>query len=151
MSSTDDSKKNGRMMFVNLAVKDLNNTKEFFGKLGFAFNPMFTDENAACMIVNDGCSYVMLLGEKFFKAFTPDREICDTKKNIECLVALSLDGRAQVDEMIEKAVAAGGSEYREKQDYGWMYSRAFRDVDGHIWELSYMDVNAIPEEMKKRG
>lgn len=134
-------------IFVNLPVKDLEKTKAFFGKLGFAFNPMFTDENAACMVISDD-NYAMLLTEKFFKNFIPDRAICDAKST-EALVALAFESRAKVDEIVQKAVAAGSSEYREKQDYGWMYGRAFQDIDGHIWEPFYMDMNAIPEEMKK--
>jgi predicted lactoylglutathione lyase len=136
-------------IFVNLPVKDLKKTMEFFGNLGFKFNPMFTDENAACMVISEDI-YSMLLTEKFFKNFIPGREICDTGKSTETLIALSMESRAQVDEMIKKAVAAGGSEYREKQDYGWMYGRAFKDMNGHIWELAYMDMNSIPEEMKNK-
>lgn len=136
-------------IFINLPVKDLEKTKEFFGKLGFAFNPMFTDENAACMVISED-NYAMLLTEKFFKNFIPGREICDSSKSTESLVALSLESRARVDEMIKKAVAAGGSEYRETQDYGWMYGRAFKDINGHIWEPFYADLDAAPEEMKKR-
>ena len=134
-------------IFVNLPVKDLEKTKEFFGNLGFTFNPMFTDENAACMVISEN-NYAMLLTEKFFKNFIPNREICDTKNSTETLVALSLESRAQVDEMIKKAVAAGGSEYREKQNYGWMYGRAFKDINGHIWEPFYMDMNSMPKERK---
>lgn len=135
-------------VFVNLPVKDLDKTKEFFGKLGFSFNPMFTDENAACMVISDD-NYAMLLTGKFFKNFIPGREICDAKST-ETLVALGLKSRAKVDEVVQKAVAAGGAEYREKQDYGWMYGRAFQDIDGHIWEAFYADLDAAPEEMKNR-
>lgn len=137
------------MVFVNLPVKDLEKTKEFFGKLGFKFNPMFTDENGACMVISDD-NYAMLLTEKFFKGFIPGREICDAKST-ETLVALALESRAKVDEIVQKAVAAGGSEYREKQDYGWMYGRAFQDINGHIWEPFFADLSAAPEEMKKKG
>jgi uncharacterized protein len=94
--------------------------------------------------------YVMILAEKFFKNFIPDREICDTRKSTESLVALSLESRTKVDEMIEKVVSAGGSEYRERQDYGWMSGRAFQDIDGHIWEPFYMDMKSVPEEMKNK-
>ena len=136
-------------VFVNMSVKDLNRSKEFFGKLGFTFNPMFTDENAACMVISEE-NYAMLLTESFFKNFIPGREICDTGKNTETLVALGLESGAEVDEIIRNAVAAGGSEYREKQDYGWMYGRAFSDLDGHIWEAFYADLNAMPEAMKNK-
>lgn len=139
----------GTKVFVNLPVKDLNRAKEFFGKLGFTFNLTFTDENAACMVIGEDNSYAMLLTEKFFKGFIPDREICDAKST-EALLALALESRAKVDEMIQKAVASGGSEYREKQDYGWMYGRSFQDLDGHIWEPFYADLNSMPEEMRNR-
>jgi len=138
-----------RQVFINLAVKDLNKTIEFFTKLGFKFNPQFTDENATCMII-DKDSFVMLLVEKFFKTFIPDKNICDAKKSAEALVALSVESRKKVDELIDKAVAAGGAEYRKAQDYGWMYGRAFQDINGHIWEIGYMDESAMPEEMKKK-
>jgi len=136
-------------IFVNLPVSDLKKTMNFFSELGFKFNPMFTDENAACMVISEDI-YVMLLVETFFKSFIPDKEICDAKTSAEAIVALSAKSRKEVDELIKKAVAAGGSEYRQAQDYGWMYGRAFQDINGHIWEIFYMDMNAIPEEMKKK-
>ena len=136
-------------IFVNLPVKDLTKTIEFFTKLGFKFNPQFTDENATCMIIGKD-SFAMLLVEKFFKTFIPDKDICDAKKSTEVLVAMSVESRAKVDEMTQKAVEAGGKEYREAQDYGWMYGRAFQDLDGHIWEVFYMDESQMPEEMKKK-
>jgi uncharacterized protein len=140
--------KENTKIFINLPVKDLKKAMQFFGELGFKFNPMFTDENATCMIISEDI-YSMLLTEKFFKNFIPGREICDAKST-ESIVALSLESRAKVDEMIRKAVAAGGSEYRETQDYGWMYGRAFRDIDGHIWEPFYMDMKSLPEEMRNK-
>jgi predicted lactoylglutathione lyase len=109
-------------IFVNLPAKDLNKTIEFFTKLGFKFNPQFTDENATCMIVGEDI-FVMLLVEKFFKTFTK-KEICDTSKNTEVIVALSVEGREKVDQMINKAIEAGGRESREPQDHGWMYGRS---------------------------
>lgn len=139
-----------KQIFVNLPVKYLNKTIEFFTKLGFKFNPQFTDENATCMIIGENM-FAMLLVEKFFKTFTPNKEICDAKKNTEVLVALSVESREKVDEMIKKAIGAGGREYRTAQDYGWMYGRAFEDINGHIWEVFYMDEKAMPEEMKKKG
>ena len=137
-------------IFVNLPVKDLKKTMDFFSKLGFKFNPLFTDENAACLVISEDI-FAMLLVEKFFKNFIPNKEICDAKSSAEALIALSTKTREDVDELIKKAVAAGGSEYREAQDYGWMYGRVFQDIDGHIWEIFYADMNAIPEEMKKKG
>jgi predicted lactoylglutathione lyase len=127
-------------IFVNLPVKNLNKSIEFFTKLGFSFNQQFTDETATCMIVTDDI-FVMLLTEEKFKTFTP-KEICDTKKYTEALVCLSLENRAKVDEMVRKAVAAGGTTYNEPQDHGFMYGHGFQDLDGHIWELIYMDPSA---------
>jgi predicted lactoylglutathione lyase len=128
-------------IFVNLPVKNLNKAVEFFTKLGFSFNQQFTDETATCMIVTDDI-FVMLLTEPKFKTFTP-KEICDTKKYTEVLVALSLENRAKVDEMVRKAVAAGGATYNEPQDHGFMYTHGFQDLDGHIWEVFFMEPSAI--------
>lgn len=128
-------------IFVNLPVEDLNKTIEFFTKLGFGFNSQFTDENATCMIV-DEVIFVMLLVEKFFKTFTK-KEICDTTKNTEVIVALSAESREKVDQMISKAMEAGGRESREPQDHGWMYGRSFEDINGHLWEIIYMDESAV--------
>ena len=128
-------------IFVNLPVKNLNKSIEFFTKLGFTFNQQFTDETATCMIVTDDI-FVMLLTEEKFKTFTPN-EICDAKKSTEVLVCLSRESRAKVDEMILKAVAAGGKTYNEPQDHGFMYAHGFQDLDGHIWELIYMEPSAV--------
>jgi predicted lactoylglutathione lyase len=130
-------------IFVNLPVKNLNKSIEFFTKLGFTFNQQFTDETATCMIVTDDI-FVMLLTEAKFKTFTP-KEICDTNKYTEALVCLSLESRAKVDEMVRKAVAAGGTTYNEAVDYGFMYAHGFQDLDGHIWELVYMEPGAIAQ------
>jgi hypothetical protein len=131
-------------IFVNLPVKDLNETVDFFTKLGFAFNPQFTDENATCMIVNNDI-FVMLLVEKFFKTFTK-KELCDTTKNTEVIVALSTESREKVDQMINKVIEAGGKEHRKPQDHGWMYGRSFEDINGHLWEVIYMDKNALKKQ-----
>lgn len=128
-------------IFVNLPVKDLNNTIDFFTKLGFKFNPQFTDENATCMIVSEDI-FVMLLVEKFFKTFTK-KEICDTSKDTEVIVALSVESREKVDQMINKAQESGGKETREPQDHGWMYGRSFEDINKHLWEIIYMDESAV--------
>jgi uncharacterized protein len=133
-------------IFVNLPVKNLNKTIEFFTKLGFKFNPQFTDENATCMIVGDDI-FVMLLVEKFFKTFTK-KEISDTSKNTEVIVALSIEGREYVDQMINKAIEYGGKESREPQNHGWMYGRSFEDIDGHLWEIIYMDESALKNDKK---
>lgn len=130
-----------KMIFVNLPVKDLDRSVEFFTRLGFRFNPQFTDENATCMIVSDTI-YVMLLREEYFRTFTP-KEVCDSTRHTEVLVALSSESREAVDEMVRKAVAAGGSTYADPQDHGFMYQHGFQDPDGHIWELVWMDPSAV--------
>jgi uncharacterized protein len=130
-----------KKIFVNLPVKDLNKTVEFFTKLGFEFNPQFTDENATCMIVNKDI-FIMLLVEKFFKTFTK-KEICDTTKDTEMIIALSTESREKVDRMINDVIEAGGKESRKPQDHGWMYGRSFQDINGHLWEIIYMDEKAL--------
>ena len=127
-------------IFVNLPVKNLDQSVEFFTKLGYAFNPQFTDETATCMIVSDGI-FVMLLTEDKFKTFTP-KAICDATKSTEVLLCLSCESREKVDEMVHKAVAAGGTTYNEPQDHGFMYGHGYQDLDGHIWELIYMEPDA---------
>jgi uncharacterized protein len=132
-----------RQIFVNLPVKDLNKSIEFFTKLGLTFNPQFTDENATCMIIGENI-FAMLLVEKYFKTFTP-KEICDTSNSAEVLVALSFENRAEVDEIVAKAIAAGGTTYNNPKDHGFMYQHGFQDLDGHIWEIFFMDESAIPQ------
>lgn len=128
---------NGRQIYVNLAVRDLKRSIEFFSRLGFQFNSKFTDEKAACMVINPD-AYVMLLGERFFKSFTK-RELCDTSRSTEALFAISCPSRAAVDEMVKKAVAAGGTHAMDPLDHGFMYGWSFYDVDGHHWEVMWMD------------
>ena len=124
-------------IFVNLPVKDLNASVKFFTALGYTFNAQFTDETATCMIISDTI-YAMLLTHAKFKEFTPN-EICDANKSTEVLVALSCESRQAVADLMAKAFAAGGTNYKEPQDYGFMYSHGFKDLDGHIWEHLYMD------------
>ena len=130
-----------KQIFVNLPVKNLEKSKAFFAALGYTFNEQFTDANAACMVINEGSIHAMLLVEDFFKTFT-DKSLTDTSKSTEVLLCLSCESRAEVDEMVAKAVAAGGTVPRAPQDYGFMYGHGFQDIDGHLWELSYMDPNA---------
>lgn len=130
-------------IFVNLPVKDLEKSKAFFGKLGFSFNPQFTNEVAGCMVISEDI-YAMLLTEPMFKSFTP-KEICDSTKSAEVLIALSLDSRTAVDDMVKKAVAAGGAIYNEPQDHGFMYAHSFQDLDGHNWEWFYMDPGHVQQ------
>jgi predicted lactoylglutathione lyase len=129
--------KTPRKMFVNLPVRDLKKSMAFFSSLGFSFNPKFTDDNAACMIVSDE-GFVMLLTEPFFRNFTK-RELCDTSRQTEALVALSCSSRPEVDEMLKKAEAAGGRPAMDPQDHGFMYASSFCDLDGHHWEVFWMD------------
>lgn len=128
-------------IFVNLPVKDLNKSIEFFTKLGFTFNPQFTDETATCMVISEDI-YAMLLTHAKFKEFTP-KTICDATKSTEVLVCLSRESRDQVSELVSKAVAAGGATYADSKDYGFMYQHGFQDLDGHLWELIYMDPAAV--------
>ena len=128
-------------IFVNLPVRDLNKSVEFFTKLGYQFNAQFTDETATCMIVGEHI-FVMLLTHDKFKTFTP-KAICDATKSTEVLVCLSAESRAKVNEMVGKAVAAGGTTYNKPQDHGFMYGHGFQDLDGHIWELIYMEPSAV--------
>lgn len=130
-------------IFVNLPVKNLNRSKEFFTRLGYEFNLQFTDETAACMVVSD-VIYVMLLTEVKFKEFTP-KEICDARKSTEVLVCLSYESRDRVNELVNKAVAGGATTYAEPKDYGFMYQHGFQDLDGHIWELIYIEPGAIKQ------
>lgn len=130
-------------IFLNLAVKDLKKSIDFFTKLGFSFNPQFTDELATCMIIGENI-FAMLVTEQRFKDFTK-KEIFNTHKSTEILIAIDVDSREKVDEMVKNAVDAGGSIYMDPQDHGWMYGHSFADLDGHQWEIMYMDENAIPQ------
>ena len=132
----------GRQIYVNIAIKNMERSKAFFSNLGFGFNPQFTNESGACMIVADDI-YVMLLTESFFQGFTK-KPVADAKKTTEVLICLSCTSRAEVDELVRKAVAAGGKTPVPPQDHGFMYGHGFEDLDGHQWELTYMDPNATP-------
>lgn len=127
-------------IFVNLPVKDLEKSKKFFEALGFSINPQFSDQTGACVVMSENI-YSMILTYDKFKTFTK-KEIADTTKTSEEITALSVDSKDKVDQIIEKAVAAGGKETR-KDDYGFMYGKAFEDLDGHIWEVFWMDPNHI--------
>ena len=124
-------------MFINLPVRDLQTSIEFFTQIGYTFNPQFTDETATCMILGPN-SYAMLLNHDRFQGFAP-APIADTQATTGALISLSLESREQVDELISKAIAAGGVTYREPDDYGFMRSWGFRDLDGHVWEVFWMD------------
>jgi predicted lactoylglutathione lyase len=124
-------------IFVNLPVQDLKRSMAFFSNLGFSFNKQFTDENAACLVISEDI-YAMLLTEPFFKTFIK-KEIADSSRTTEVINALMCESRAEVDSILGKALAAGAKEYREAEDHGWMYGRSFEDLDGHLWEVGYMD------------
>lgn len=126
-----------RKIFVNLPVKNLDVSKSFFETLGFAFNPNFTDATAACMAVSDTI-FVMLLTEARFRDFLIG-EISDTAKGTEVLTCLSVESREEVDAIRAKALAAGAREWKPNMDHGWMYGCSFQDLDGHVWELVWMD------------
>jgi uncharacterized protein len=131
-------------IFVNLPVKNLDKSMEFFAELGFSFDPRFTDESAACMVIaEDICA--MLLTEAKFQEFTP-KKICDATKSTEVLVCLSCESRKHVDDLVSAAAASGGATYSDPKDYGFMYQHGFQDLDGHIWELIYMEPDASLEQ-----
>ena len=128
-------------IFVNIPVADLEAAKTFFGKLGFGFNAQFTDETAACMVI-DETIFFMLLTKPKFAEFT-SLPIADAKLGTQALYGISRDSRAAVDKVAEAALAAGGTEPRPFQDHGFMYSRAIADLDGHIWEFIWMDPSFV--------
>lgn len=127
----------GRKIFVNLPVRDLPKSMAFFRALGFDFNKQFTDETAACMVISEE-NFAMLLTHEKFRQFTP-HPVNDANEKTEVLIAFNCENREEVDEIVKKAVAAGGSTYSDPQDHGFMYSHGFKDLDGHIWEVFYMD------------
>ncbi len=130
--------------FINLPVRDLAKATEFFTTVGFEFDPVFTDDNATRMIINENTS-VMLAVEPFFRGFVSPQDIADTSKAREVIVGLSADTREQVDDLVDKALAAGGEGLGDAQDDGFMYMRGFLDLDGHQWSFIYMDMSAIPQ------
>lgn len=131
-------------IFVNLPVKDLNRSMNFFKSMGYTFNPQFTDETAACLVISEDI-YAMLLTHEKFKSFT-SKEIADSSKTTEVLVALSTDSREKVNELVDKALSAGATKARDPEDYGFMYQRSFNDPDGHTWEILWMDPSYITQE-----
>ena len=130
-------------IFLNLPVKDLNKSISFFTQLGFSFDPKFTNEKGTCLIIGENI-FAMLLLEEFFKTFT-QKEICNTITSTEMIAAISVESRDKVDEIITAVVKAGGKQHNETKDYGWMYQRDFFDLDGHHWEIFYMDESQVPE------
>ncbi len=131
-----------QMIFVNLPVRDLDASKAFFAALGYRFNPQFTNQDGACMVISDSI-FVMLLVEPFFKGFTT-KPLCDARSHTEVITCLSAASRQAVDQLVDNAVAAGGSEPMPARDYGFMYQRGFQDLDGHLWEIAYMESQPEP-------
>jgi predicted lactoylglutathione lyase len=134
-----------RQIFVNLPIKNMERSQAFFKSLGFAFNPQFTNEQGACMVLSENHSYVMLLVEPFFQTFTK-KPIADATRSTEVLLCFSCESRAEVDAMVKKALAAGGTAPNPPQDHGFMYSHGFTDLDGHVWEVMWMDIGAAPPQ-----
>lgn len=131
-------------IFVNTHVKDLKRSMEFFKALGYSFNMKFTDETGACLVISEDI-YAMLITHGRFKDFTP-KKISDATQTTEVLLALSFDSREKVDEIYDKAIKAGATETRPSEDHGFMYARSFNDLDGHIWEVFWMDPKGIPAQ-----
>lgn len=134
-----------KLIFVNLPVANVAKATAFYEAIGFEKNPQFSNEQASCMVWSDAI-HVMLLDHGFYQTFTT-KEIADTRKTSAALIALSRDSRAEVDAITDAAIAAGGRETREKQDMGFMYGRAFEDLDGHTFEPMYMDMEAAAAAM----
>jgi predicted lactoylglutathione lyase len=134
----------GRKIFVNLPIGNMERSQAFFRSLGFGFNPQFTNEQGACMVIAEDI-FTMLLVEPFFQSFT-SKPVADARQSTEVLVCLSCESRAEVDALVHKALAAGGSAPNPPQDHGFMYAHGFEDLDGHLWELVWMDPAATPPQ-----
>jgi uncharacterized protein len=128
-------------IFVNLPVKDLERSRNFFTQLGFKFNPQFSDEKAQCLVLGANM-YAMLLLEKFFTTFVT-KKLADTQTTVEVITALFVESRAEVDQIVDAAIKAGASIYRDPDVMDFMYSRSFQDLDGHLWEVGWMDPQHI--------
>ena len=132
-----------RTIFVNLPVKSIEASVGFFTRLGFEFNAQFTDEKATCMVLSDH-AYVMLLVEDLFRTFT-SKDLCDPFAQIEAIFAVSAQSREEVDELVNRALLAGAQPANDPQDHGFMYGRSFQDLDGHLWEVVWMDPDAVDQ------
>jgi predicted lactoylglutathione lyase len=130
-----------RKLFVNIPVRDLKKSMGFFTRLGFTFNKQFTDDSAACMVLSED-GYVMLIGEQRWGDFTKNK-ICDTRTHTEALLALSCDNRAEVDDLVRRAIDAGGRPAMDATDHGFMYGWSFYDLDGHHWEVFWMNPDHV--------
>jgi predicted lactoylglutathione lyase len=125
-------------IFANLAVKDLKASMAFFASLGWKNNPQFTDETAACIVISDTV-YAMLLTHEKFESYSHGKKVADTAKTQEVLISLSVDSKQDVHRLVDAAVKAGATEPEPMQDYGFMISRSFHDLDGHAWSILHMD------------
>ena len=130
-----------RMLFVNLPVQDLTKSVDFFTRLGFAFNQQFTDEHASCLVVSEQ-TCVMLLARSYFATFT-SKDVADTATQTGVILTVSAASRGEVDALVDKALALGGGVAKEPSDEGVMYGRSFYDLDGHAWEVMWMDPGVI--------
>ena len=131
-------------IFINLPVKNLDKSISFFTNLGFSFNPQFTDEKAGCMVISENI-FAMLLTESYFQTFTK-KQVCDAKTSTEVLITLDANSKEELQQLVEKAKESGAVIYSEPQDHGWMYQHGFADLDGHQWELAYMDISQFPQQ-----
>ncbi|MEU7029588.1 VOC family protein [Streptomyces sp. NPDC015232] len=132
-----------QMIFVNLPVKDLDASKAFYESLGYTINPQFTDETAACVVISDTIFAMLLTEEKFLGFAAPGKTVSDATKSTEVMLALSAESREKVDELADRALAAGGGTVLDPMDMGFMYGRSFTDLDGHHWEVMWMDPAAV--------
>ena len=132
-----------KQIYVNLPVADLPRSRAFFESLGLHFEPKFSNDQGACLVIHEGSIHAMLLTQDFFRTFT-SKPIADATRSTEVLVCLSCESRGEVDALVKKALAAGGTAPRAPQDHGFMYAHGFEDLDGHIWELVAMDPDAVP-------
>ncbi|MEU6607465.1 VOC family protein [Streptomyces shenzhenensis] len=130
-----------QMIFVNLATHDVEASKRFFTALGYTINPQFSTDDGVCVVISDTI-VAMLLSKQHYATFT-SKEIVDSAKSSEVLVCLSAESREKVDELVDKAIAAGGTASGTPQDHGFMYGRSFDDLDGHTWEVMWMDPAAV--------
>ena len=131
-------------IFINLPVKNLDKSIAFFTDLGFTFNPQFTDEKAGCMVIS-GNIFAMLLTEAYFQTFTK-KPVSEAKATTEVLITLDTNSKEELQQLVEKAKESGAAVYSEPQDHGWMYQHGFADLDGHQWELAYMDISKFPQQ-----
>ena len=135
-----------QQIFVNLPIKDLSKTRAFWEQLGFSFNPQFSDEKAASLVLKEDSIYAMLITEAFYQTFIAQKKIAEASSTSEVINAISVESKAAVDQLVDKAYDLGAKKYKETDDYGWMYSRSFEDLDGHLWEVLYMDMTKFPTQ-----